>query len=159
MKNFFHNLATPVRLANTLIQGKTEDAGVEFGRFMVNSTWGCFGFWDPAAKILELNPPADDEDLGQTLGHYGIKDGFYLVLPFMGPSTLRDSFGLVGDMFLSPTYYIEPSEAAWGIGAYENINDTSFRIGDYEALKDASVSPYEAFRDAYIQYRQKKVEK
>jgi len=159
VKNFFHNLGTPARVANSLFQGKKEDAGVEFGRFMVNSTWGCFGFWDPATEILELNPPADDEDLGQTLGRYGIGNGFYLVLPFIGPSTLRDSAGLVGDTFLYPLSYMDPSEAAWGIGAYEKINDTSFRIGDYEALKESAVSPYEAFRDAYIQYRQKRIEK
>jgi len=159
VKNFFHNLATPVRLTNSLFQGKANNAGVEFGRFMVNSTWGCLGFWDPASNILELNPPEDDEDFGQTMGRYGIGNGFYLILPFTGPSTLRDSVGLVGDMFLYPLSYMEPSEAAWGLGAYEMINTASFHIGDYEALKEAAVSPYEAFRDAYIQYRQKKVEK
>ena len=72
-------------------------------------------------------------------------------------STLRDSIGLLGDYFLKPVGYIEPIELGLGIWALDNINATSFRIGDYESLKDAALDPYEAFRNAYIQNRKKKV--
>ena len=65
--------------------------------------------------------------------------------------------GLIGDSFLNPVTYVEPTTASMGISAYDRVNGLSFRIGDYEALKDAALDPYEAFRDAYIQYRYKKV--
>ena len=78
--------------------------------------------------------------------------------PFLGPSTLRDTIGAVGDGFLNPVRYVEPLEASAGITGYSVINETSFLIGDYEALKDAAIEPYEAPKDAYIQNRIKKVE-
>jgi len=122
---------------------------------MLNSTVGVLGFGNPAKKYPKLSP--SEEDLGQTLGVYGIGNGFYVVLPFLGPSTLRDSVGLVGDGFLNPVYYVKPMEAALGIKAYEILNETSFKIGDYESLKKAAINPYEALRDAYIQHRTSKV--
>jgi phospholipid-binding lipoprotein MlaA len=79
------------------------------------------------------------------------------VLPFLGHSTLRDSVGLVGDLFLNPISYVEPVQVAVGIRAYEILNDRSFKIGDYESLKKAAINPYEALRDAYIQHRESKV--
>ena len=109
-------------------------------------------------KYPELNPN-DDEDFGQTLGAYGIGNGFYIMWPILGPSTLRDSVGLVGDLFLNPVFYVEPVEASVGIRSYEEVNETSFEIGDYESLKKAAINPYEAVRDAYIQYRNSKVKK
>lgn len=155
VRNFFNNITTPARLANCLLQGKGKAAGAEIGRFLVNSTIGVLGFGNPAKKDPLLNPGA--EDLGQTLGSYRIGNGFYIVWPFLGPSTLRDSIGMVGDAFLNPGSYIEPTEAAVGIEAYKTVNETSFRIGDYESFKKAAVEPYEALRDAYIQNRKKKV--
>ena len=155
VKNFFTNLTTPIRLVNCILQWKWQAANAEFARFMLNSTVGVLGFGNPAKKYPKLNP--SDEDLGQTLGVYGIGNGFYVVLPFLGPSTLRDSVGLVGDLFLNPTSYVEPTEAAIGIYGYKIVNDTSFKIGDYESLKKAAINPYEALRDAYIQHRTSKV--
>ena len=155
VKNFFTNLTTPIRLVNCILQWKWQAANAEFARFMLNSTVGVLGFGNPAKKYPKLNP--SDEDLGQTLGVYGIGNGFYVVLPFLGPSTLRDSVGLVGDLFLNPTSYVEPTEAAIGIYSYKIVNDTSFKIGDYESLKKAAINPYEALRDAYIQHRTSKV--
>ena len=154
-QNFFHNLATPIRLAGCILQGKGRAAGAELGNFMINTTFGVLGFGNLTRKVPELNP--DEEDLGQTLGAYGIGNGFYIVWPFLGPSTLRDSIGFAGDRFLNPTSYVNPFSASAGITAFRIVNDTSFRIGDYEAIKDAAIEPYEAFRDAYIQFRQKKV--
>ena len=155
VKNFFYNLITPVRLVNCVLQGKFRSAGVEIQRFLLNSTAGMLGFMDPAQNNPDLT--ASEEDLGQTFGKYGIGSGFYIVWPFLGPSTLRDSTGMAGDLFLNPVNYVRPVEVALGIAAYEKVNITSFRIGDYEAIKEASLDPYSAIRDAYIQYRQKKI--
>ncbi len=155
VKNFFTNLTTPIRLVNCILQWKWRAANGEFARFLLNSTVGVLGFGNPAKKYPELNP--SEEDLGQTLGVYGIGNGFYVVWPFLGPSTLRDSVGLVGDAFLNPVVYVEPKEAALGIKVYEILNETSLKIGDYESLKKAAINPYEALRDAYIQHRKSKV--
>ena len=154
VKNFFYNLITPVRMVNCILQGKFYSAGTEFTRFVINSTVGMLGFVDPAQNYPMLK--AKEEDLGQTFGNYGIGNGFYIVWPFLGPSTLRDTVGMTGDLFLNPVNYVRPAEAALGITAYEKVNTTSFYIGDYEAIKEASLDPYSAIRDAYIQNRKKK---
>jgi phospholipid-binding lipoprotein MlaA len=155
VKNFFHNLIYPIRLVNCLAQGKMNAAGTETERFLTNTFVGILGFGDPARHQLNMLP--HDEDLGQTLAHYGVGDGFYIVWPILGPSTLRDSVGFVGDRFLNPVTYVDPLALSLGIKGYETINDTSFRIGDYEALKEAAVEPYNALRNAYIQYRRTQV--
>jgi phospholipid-binding lipoprotein MlaA len=155
VRNFFSNIFTPIRLTSCVLQGKVKAGGTELTRFLVNSTVGVLGFGDPARKYLNLD--ISDEDLGQTLGVYGIGNGFYLVWPFLGPSTLRDSVGMVGDRFLNPITYVKPVEASVAIWSYDKINETSLHIGDYESIKEAAIEPYEAFRDAYIQYRNNKV--
>jgi phospholipid-binding lipoprotein MlaA len=157
VNNFFFNLLFPVRFINNLFQGKLNAASDEIGIFISNSTLGVLGFNQFAQK--HLNMKTSDEDLGQTLGTYSIGDGFYLVLPILGPSTLRDALGRAGDYFLTPINYVEPWELGLGINIYDKINRTSFRIGDYEALKDASLDPYVAFRNAYIQNRRSEIEK
>ena len=155
VKNFFYNLITPVRMVNCILQGKFYAVGTEFTRFVINSTVGMLGFVDPAQNYPMLK--AKEEDLGQTFGNYGIGNGFYIVWPFLGPSTLRDTLGMAGDLFLNPVNYVRPAEAALGITAYDKVNTTSFHIGDYEAIKEASLDPYSAIRDAYIQNRKKKI--
>ncbi|RMG67106.1 MAG: VacJ family lipoprotein, partial [Nitrospirae bacterium] len=89
--NFFRNLLMPVRVVNCLLQGKLKGAGNELLRFAVNTTLGVYGFDDVAKREFNLNPY--EEDLGQSLGHYGIGNGFYIVWPVLGPSTLRDTVG------------------------------------------------------------------
>lgn len=155
VKNFFSNIATPIRLVSCILQLKIKNAGTEAARFIINSTIGIIGFGDPAKRYYGLK--AKDEDIGQTFGFYGIGNGIYIVWPFLGPSTLRDSIGLVGDKFLNPVSYIEPWEVSAGITSYEIVNKTSFKIGDYEEFKAAAINPYEALKDAYIQNRRKKV--
>ncbi len=155
VKNFFHNLLFPVRFVNNLLQGEITDAGSEVGIFLVNSTAGVLGFGQVAQNTLDMETA--DEDLGQTFGAWGIGNGFYLVLPILGPSSLRDGVGLIGDAFLKPVNYLEPWEASLGVNAYERLNKTTFYIGDYKALKDAAIDPYAALRDAYIQNRAEKV--
>ena len=145
----------PSDLVNTLLQGRIKDAGTEIQIFLINSTVGVLGFGQVAQNQFGLK--TCDEDLGQTLGSYAIGNGFYLVLPVLGPSTLRDVVGLAGDSFLTPVNYVEPWELSVGIKSYDTINSMSFRLGDYEALKAAAVEPYVAIRNAYIQNREKKI--
>ena len=156
LRNFFHNLVTPIRLVNCLLQGKGNEAANEFCKFVINTTVGLLGLVNVADQNPKLYIP-DDEDLGQTFAKYGIGNGFYIVWPVLGPSTLRDSIGLLGDSFLYPVNYVTPTEAELGIRGVDLINQTSFHIGEYEALKEASVDPYVALRNTYLQYREKKI--
>ena len=155
VKNFFHNLTAPVRVANALLQGKPRLAGAALGNFLVNTTVGVAGLADPASQYPALSP--GDEDLGQTLGAYGMGNGFYLVWPILGPSTLRDTLGMVGDRLLDPSTYLLTTAESIGAKGVATVNTASFHIGVYEALKEAALEPYVALRDGYIQYRSQKV--
>jgi len=155
VQNFFSNLSTPIRFVNCLLQGKGGDAEIEFARFLANTTIGFLGVWDPAKTFQNLNKK--EEDFGQTLGVWGVESGWYIIMPFLGPSTVRDSAGRFGDMFLDPLYYLEPAQLSTGVWAFETINNVSFRIGDYETIKEAAFDPYESMRDGYLQMRAKKV--
>jgi phospholipid-binding lipoprotein MlaA len=156
LKNFFYNAFAPIRIVNNLLQGKGRSAGIEFGRFFINTTAGVAGLGNVADRYPEL--ASRDEDLGQTLAVYGIGDGCFLVIPFLGVSTLRDAVGWGGDRFLSPfTYLVDTWEGGAMILAVRIVNDMSFRIGDYETLKAAALDPYTAFRSGYIQHRRSKI--
>jgi phospholipid-binding lipoprotein MlaA len=154
--NFFHNLTTPVRFVNCHLQGKTAAADMELNRFLINTTAGILGFGDPAKDQHGLGPP-EEEDLGQTLATYDMDNGFYIVWPLLGPSTVRDSVGMVGGLFLNPIFYIESTETAIAISAVKLTNEKSFHIGEYETFKSAALDPYVAMREAYIQYRNKQI--
>jgi phospholipid-binding lipoprotein MlaA len=155
-RNFFNNITGPRRFINCLLQGKNERAEEEFIRFCTNTTIGILGLGDPASNAG--HPPPPKEDLGQTMAAYGAGEGFYLVLPILGPYTLRDAVGWVGNGFLHPFSYIDPVEWTVALWTYENTNKISYRLGDYEAIKEAAIEPYEAFRDAYLQHRRKQVQ-
>ena len=157
VKNFFSNLKFPIRFVSSLLQADFSGAATEVGRFAVNTIWGVGGLLDPASG-QQLNIAKKDADLGQTLGVYGLGQGIYIVWPVLGPSSARDSIGIVGDYFLYPVSYITPWYDWLAVRTYEEVNDTSLRIGDYEFIKEAAIDPYVALRDAYSQYRQKKVE-
>ena len=158
VNNFFSNLRFPIRFVSSLLQADFSGAATELGRFAVNTIWGVGGLLDPASS-KQLNIPKNEADLGQTLGVYGLGQGFYIVWPILGPYSARDSIGIVGNYFLYPVSYITPWYDALAVSAYEEVNDTSLRIGDYEFIKEAAIDPYVALRDGYAQYRQKKVEK
>jgi phospholipid-binding lipoprotein MlaA len=111
---------------------------------------------DPAAG-KELALRIQDTDLGLVLASYGVGHGFYIVWPILGPSSPRDTINIIGENFLYPVSYITPWYAWLGVRSYQEVNSTSLKIGDYESLKDAAIDPYIAFRDAYIQYRLKKI--
>lgn len=155
--NFFSNLRSPIRFVNCLLQAHFIGAATELFRFMLNSTIGLAGLFDPAGGE-EIGLLRQDEDFGQTLGSYGVGQGFYIVWPFLGPSSPRDTLGMIGDYFAYPISYLDPWYAWLAVRGYQAINDTSLQIGDYEAIKDAALDPYISIRNAYIQYRQKKVE-
>lgn len=154
VRNFFYNLRFPARFLNCLFQLKFEGAGSEFARFLLNSTVGVAGFFDVASRVGFKHY---DEDFGQTLGHWGLGDGFYLDLPFFGPSSLRDGVGLVADGFMWPPVYLDEFWIAIALRLAEAFNNVSLTIGEYEALKGAALDPYIAIRDAYYQYRQTKI--
>ena len=156
VRNFFSNLGFPVRFVSSLLQGRFKSAGIETVRFFVNSTVGVFGLNDVAKEGLDLR--VQDEDIGQALGAWQIGHGFYIVWPIIGPSSLRDTVGWLGDRYLDPVTYVDPTEASIGIKAYDVVNATSLRIGDYESLKEAVIDPYISIRNAYVQNRKKKVE-
>jgi len=156
VRNFFSNLLMPVRFVNNLLQGKIRNCGAELARFTINTTIGIGGLFDPAKNDFHIEPRI--EDLGQTFGRYGLGHGFYIVLPLLGPSSLRDAAGLAGDAFLDPVNYAgESEEVVLGIQVFKAENDLSLRIGEYEDLKSSAVDPYVAVRDAYSQYRAKQV--
>jgi phospholipid-binding lipoprotein MlaA len=139
------------------LQGKGKAAGTEFSKFIINSTFGVLGFGDLFKDYPEMYP--DAEDFGQTLGSYGIGDGFYIVWPVLGASTLRDTVGLAGDYALNPVTYVESTKSRVAITTVDTVNKLSFRIEDIDAAKKAAFDPYEANRNFYIQSRQSKISK
>jgi len=155
VKNFFYNLAFPIRFVGCILQGKIEGAANEFARFMVNSTFGLAGFLDVIPEDVKMK--RYEEDLGQTLGTWGIGPGIYLNWPILGPSSLRDSIGMAGDSFLSPVNYLSEVKYVVATRSFETVNMTSLRIGDYEALIRASLDPYIALRNAYYQNRRARI--
>ncbi|MFH0789798.1 MAG: VacJ family lipoprotein, partial [Pseudomonadota bacterium] len=157
VKNFFSNLGFPARFVSCLLRADFKGAATQLGRFVVNTVWGVGGLLDPSSSE-QLNIPKQDADLGQTLGVFGVGQGFYIVWPVLGPSSARDSVNIAGDYFLDPVSYINPWYDWLAVRAYEEVNDASLSIGDYESLKEAAIDPYVALRDAYHQYRLKKVE-
>jgi phospholipid-binding lipoprotein MlaA len=156
VRNFFSNLTTPARLVNCLLQAKFKGAGNEMLRFLLNSTLGLAGFLDPARK--ELGIEKKDEDFGQTLGFWGIGPVFYIEWPLLGGSSLRDTFGYTGDLLLDPKIYLIGSVPLnLAIRTYDQVNDISFRIGEYEDFKKNVLDPYIAKREAYHQNRKYKI--
>ncbi len=160
LSNAFDNLWAPCRMVNELFQLRLKAAGNELIRFVFNSFAGVGGMGDMADKALGIKK--QDADFGQTLGHYGIGHGIYLVLPIFGPSSIRDGIGLAADQFMHPLTYVRSADITFweksGIAALEKVNNTSFKIGDYESFKEAAIDPYVSMRDAFVQNRLKKVE-
>lgn len=153
VRNFFTNLTTPVRFVNSLLQANFSGAFSEVGRFLINTIWGLGGLLDLASHE-DIGLRKQDGDFGQTLGFYGLGPGFYINWPVLGPSSTRDTVGLVGDFFLHPFTFLDVAwDVSTGARAYEKVNATSLSIGDYESLKTAAIDPYVAIRDAYFQYR------
>lgn len=153
LSNLYHNILFPQRFINCLLQGRPLAAGVEFSRFMMN-VMGSAGLVDLASSqktVVPVDPSG--EDFGQTLARWGVGPGCYLVWPFWGPSTVRDTFGLIGDAAASPITYVDPMLLSWGIKAGLNFNDLNDILPAYENLKSIAVDPYIAMREAYMSLR------
>jgi phospholipid-binding lipoprotein MlaA len=151
VSRFFQNARFPIRFVNNVLEGRLKGAGVETGRFLLNSTVGVAGFLDPAREELKLEPRPADFDL--TLGLWGIPPGAYIDWPFLGPSSVRGTVGIGGDMALTPWTYLNPWEASFAITPFDIINESSLRLGEYEDFKKATFDPYVALRDAYLENR------
>ena len=161
LKNFFNNLQAPVTIVNATLQGKFADAGNELTRFATNTTLGIGGLFDPSKEHFGIRPK--EEDTGQTMGYYGVGPGPYLVLPFLGPSNLRDGVSLFADTRLDLAYYIwgkgKDNYDYYGILAFKMINNLSLDKDTYEGIKKDALDPYLFVRDAYAQYRQSQIDK
>jgi len=154
IRNMFQNIRFPLRFVNSLLQAKWEKASDEFASFFLNTTVGFLGMADIAASYpgLQQSP----EDMGQTFAVWGWDESAFLTLPFFGPSTVRDAVGKLPDVVLDPLFWIvEGIPLAVGVRVGETVNATTFRIGDYEAIKKASIDPYIAIRNGFVQNRNK----
>jgi len=152
VRNFFDNLEAPARAVNSLLQGNVRGSASEVARFGLNSTVGILGFGDFARDICGLQ--SSNEDLGQTLAHYGAGGGFYINWPFLGPSNFRDSLGMVGDGYVHPFILLDVDrDVTIGIWTFEQVNNTALTLGDYELFVETALDPYAAIKDAYQQYR------
>ncbi len=148
--NFFSNIHDVIVALNNLLQGKVTDAGMDLCRIIVNTTIGLLGLIDVATEIgLEKH----QEDFGQTLGRWGIGSGPYLVLPFFGPSSLRDGVGFVVDWRTDPLTYIEPDRDRYAAFGLYFVNRRAELLAASKILEVAALDPYEFVRDAYLQRR------
>lgn len=154
ISNFFSNLGTLTTVVNDLLQLKFAQAFSDAGRFVINTTFGIAGFIDVASKD---NIPKHNEDFGQTLGYWGVGSGPYLVLPILGPSTVRDAGGLAFDTVTSdPITYLHNTGQ---IRAHNQVRLVQFLdkrtqlLDAKDLVDDASIDPYAFMRDAYLQRR------
>jgi phospholipid-binding lipoprotein MlaA len=143
----------PSRFISSVLQAEAKAAGIELARFGINTTIGLLGFFDVAENTFQIERQA--KDLGQTLGKYGVGEGFYIVWPFTGPSNPRDTIGACMELFLSPWFQVQlqSSALASSLGMYDYFNTGSLHTNDYEELVNAAVEPYVALKNAYVQYR------
>lgn len=154
VSNFFSNLRAPVTITNQLLQGRGADAWDSLGRFLMNSTLGIGGLFDPASKAMV---PRRNEDFGQTLGAWGWRRSRYVELPFFGPRTVRDVFGLAGDIPLSPIRRIEEDKVRIGLQGLQLV-DTRAQLLAVDDLRDTAVDEYSLVRDAWMQRRNYQIE-
>ena len=150
VRRFFGNVEYPIHLVNNLLEGKMKAAGVETGRFVVNSTVGVAGLFDPATRWELKAHPANFD---QTLGFYGLGPWIYLDLPFFGPSSARGGAGLAADAMLSPWMYFVGPAVSFSVAGYDGVNEASFKMKEYDTLKKTTLDPYVAMRSAYYETR------
>lgn len=148
--NFFMNLKGPGTIINQVLQGKFREAGQDTARFLLNTTFGLGGVID-VASMNEL--PQHDEDFGQTLGRWGVPPGPYLMLPFLGPATLRDGPSKIADNFLEPFYWYDYGSERWISLGLSFIDDRARLLPLDDTLAE-TYDPYAFIRDAYLQRRQ-----
>jgi phospholipid-binding lipoprotein MlaA len=154
ISNFFDNLREPVTIVNEVLQGRPEPALQSTGRFLINTTVGFLGFFDPAS---DMKLPAHPTDFGVTLAHWGVPEGPYLVLPFIGPTTLRDVWRLPVDSYFDPMgWYARDHSFRWHAQYLPSVFYlVTLRASalPLDATLDSSYDPYAFMRDAYRQHR------
>lgn len=151
VSNFFGNLGYTKVMLNDLLQGKVKQFFADTARLVVNTTIGIGGLFDPAAQ---LGLKENDEDFGQTLGVWGVPSGPFVMLPLLGPSSVRDGLGLVADRFSEPdTYLVNDWDARIGLTVGSLLDSRASLIGTDEMLTQ-SYDPYAFIRNAYLQRRE-----
>ena len=168
--NAVDNLRSLLTLSNNILQGNFRGAGNTAGRFVINTTVGILGIFDPADHLFGLEDHGK-EDFGQTIGYWGASSGCYFVLPILGPTTIRDSIGLVGNVFLDPVYQItHNTEVNAGIGNqsysehnyyyYRGTGAVDFRaknIESFDSLEKNAIDLYASLKSLYLQDRKRKI--
>lgn len=163
--NFTSNIATLLSIPNSMLQGDFRGAGHSTGSFLINSSLGILGIFNPAEK---MGLKSHKEDVGQTLGTYGMGPGCYLVLPILGPSTIRDTVGLIADTFVDPFAHVTIREKKLlGVSGndldYFSVKGTSavdFRsdnITNFDSLEKNSIDLYSSLKSVYLQDRANKI--
>jgi phospholipid-binding lipoprotein MlaA len=155
VRNIFENLGSVRRIINSALQGRFNDTGQEFGRFLINSSFGFGGLID-AAPSFGVAPLAE-ADTGQTFGFWGAGPGPYLVLPLMPPFTIRDAVGYAFDALMDPIAWVLPFEVLLGIGAEQMVNERSLNLELYENVEETVFDLYSAVRNGYLQRREKMI--
>ena len=160
IRNFFDNIRFPIRFVNSALQGKFKRAGLETGKFAVNTVAGIGGFIRISDDVPAL-AQIPREDTGQTFGVWRIGQGPYIVLPVFGPGTARDTVGFVGDYFLNPLNWNLRDNLEWytwevetGVTVVSVVNTIPDLLASYDAPRKDAVDPYIAVRSAYVQYRE-----
>lgn len=156
VNNVFHNLRAPVRFVGALLQFKGEAALLEFGEFLINSTWGIGGLIRLADEDIY-----DEEDFGQTFGYWGIPAGPYLVIPFIGSSSIRDVIGLIGDSYLNPIPYVGDTETQLLIYSAKAVDEWGKYSGIYKEVTRGgiAVDPYLSLQSSFSQHRESRIKK
>jgi len=168
--NVVDNLRSLLTFSNNVLQGDFRNAGNTAGRFVINSTVGILGIWDPAAALgLEEK---GKEDFGQTMGVWGANSGCYFVLPIIGPTTVRDAAGLVGNFFLDPVFHVtHNSEIHNGLVGNSNYSEHNYyyyrgtgaidfrakNIESFDSLEENSIDLYASLKSLYLQNRKQKI--
>jgi len=154
ISNGFENLNFVPRVVNNALQGKWSGAGIELSRFLINSTAGIGGLWDPAKDYWGIQK--HKEDFGQTLGVWGSGPGPYLILPLMEPMTVRDGIGKGVDGFMDPLSYVLPF--FWvrlGMKVGDVVNDRALNYDLFQGFEESVIDMYSAVRHGYLQRREK----
>ncbi|MBL6664578.1 MAG: VacJ family lipoprotein [Rickettsiales bacterium] len=166
IRNFLDNLSKPISLVNSIVQGKLDNSLATLSSFLINSTVGIFGLFDVAdANGIRY----EQEDLGQTLGYYGTGPGIYLVIPFGGPSSLRDFAGWAVDRSVDPIGFnilrignkknFVDGEYRAGIGIMSSVDSRERLLNTIEEIRNDSFDPYVTMRSAYLQNRIEKIKR
>jgi len=148
--NFFANLDDVTSLANNVLQFKLSRAGSDLGRIFINTTVGVLGFVDVATNV---GLQSYKEDFDQTLGYWGLEPGAFLMLPILGPSSIRGTLGWAGDIVTDPLFSIETGDVYWGLVAIRLVDFRADRLAAGEIMEEAALDPYVFLRDAYLQRR------